>query len=87
MGIKVKLMKSFSGAQERHKQTVFGLGLRKINDVKLLKDTPQIRGMIFAVKHLISHEMVKDEPTIARRKPRHIRNRDAARAKAQSASK
>jgi len=87
MGIKVKLMKSFSGAQERQKQTVFGLGLRKINDVKLLKDTPQIRGMIFAVKHLVHHELVKEEPKVARRKPRHIRNRDAARAKAAQQSK
>ena len=87
MGIKVKLMKSFSGAQERQKQTVFGLGLYKLGEERLLRDTPQIRGMIFKVKHLISHEIVKEDPKVARRKPRHIRNRDAARAKAQSAQK
>ena len=87
MGIKVKLVKSFSGAQERQKQTVFGLGLFKMNDEKLLKDTPQIRGMIFAVKHLITAVDVKEEPKIARRKPRHIRNRDAARAKTAAQSK
>ena len=84
MGIKVKLVKSFSGAQERQKQTVFGLGLTKLGEEKLLKDTPQIRGMIFKVKHLVHHELVKEEPTIKRRKPRHIRLRDAARAKAQA---
>ncbi len=85
MGIKVKLVKSFSGAQERQKQTVFGLGLKKLGDERLLKDTPQIRGMIFAVKHLITQQVVKEDPKVQRRKPRHIRVRDAARAKAAQA--
>ena len=83
MGIKVKLIKSHSGSNERQLRTIFGLGLRKFGSERLLKDTPEIRGMIFKVQHLVSHEIVKDEPKqIPRRKPRHIRNRDAARAAA-----
>jgi hypothetical protein len=34
------------------------------------------------VRHLVSHEVVKDEPAVrARQKPRAVRVRDAARAK------
>jgi large subunit ribosomal protein L30 len=88
MGLKVRLFKSHSGSNERQVATLVGLGLRKIGDTKLLKDTPSIRGMIFKVKHLITHDVVKDEPKPhARRKPRSIRLRDAARAKAAAAAK
>lgn len=83
MGLKVKLVKSIAGASERQLATVSGLGLKKFNDERLLKDTPSIRGMIRRVQHLVTHEVVKDEPKVrARQKPRKIRMRDAARAKA-----
>jgi large subunit ribosomal protein L30 len=83
MGLKIKLMKSFSGSNERQLRTIAGLGLRKFGQERLLKDTPEIRGMLFKVQHLVSHEVVKEEPKkTVRRKPRHIRNRDAARAAA-----
>jgi large subunit ribosomal protein L30 len=82
MGIKVKLVKSHSGASERQVATILGLGLKKFGSEKLLKDTPAIRGMIAKVRHLVSHEIVKDEPKVrARLKPRAVRVRDAARAK------
>ena len=83
MGLKVKLIKSHSGSNVRQLRTILGLGLRKFGQERLLKDTPAIRGMIFKVQHLVSHEIVKEEPKpTVRRKPRHIRNRDAARAAA-----
>lgn len=86
MGIKVKLVKSHSGATERQVATIVGLGLKKFGSEKLLKDTPAIRGMINKVRHLISFETVKDEPKVrARTKPRSVRVRDAARAKAAQA--
>ncbi len=86
MGIKVKLVKSHSGASERQVATIVGLGLKKFGSEKLLKDTPAIRGMINKVRHLISFETVKDEPKVrARTKPRSVRVRDAARAKAAQA--
>jgi hypothetical protein len=44
--------------------------------------------MLDRVRHLISFEIVKDEPkTRVRRKPYKIRARDAARAKAEAAAK
>jgi len=88
MGIKIKLVKSPSSASERQVATVKGLGVWKFGSEKLLKDTPAIRGMLDKVRHLIAFEIVKEEPkTTIRRKPRKIRARDAARAKAAAASK
>jgi large subunit ribosomal protein L30 len=41
------------GHRQRHKDTVRSLGLRRLNQVVQQPDNPQIRGMIFAVKHLV----------------------------------
>ena len=88
MGIKVKLIKSHSGSDVRQLRTIQGLGLRKFNQERILKDTPEIRGMIFKVQHLVSSETVKEEPKkLPRRKPRHIKNRDARRAREAAAAK
>jgi large subunit ribosomal protein L30 len=83
MGLKIRLIKSFSGSSETMLRTIQGLGLRKFGDERLLKDTPEIRGMVFKVKHLVASETVKEEPKVrVRRKPYKIRARDAARAEA-----
>jgi large subunit ribosomal protein L30 len=64
--------------------TITGLGLKKFGDERLLQDTPAVRGMVNKVRHLVTAETVQgDAPKTARRKPRKIRVRDAARAKAQ----
>jgi large subunit ribosomal protein L30 len=87
MGIKIKLVKSHSGASERQVATIRGLGLEKFGSERILKDTPQVRGMLNKVKHLVTFVDVKEEPKPSiRRKPRKIRVRDAARAKATSAA-
>ena len=52
--VKVKLVKSTNGCQERHRLSVRALGLRKINDVRELKDSPQVRGLIAKVYYLVS---------------------------------
>ncbi len=54
--IKVTLRKSGIGYPVRQKETLRGLGLRKLNSSKVLKDTPAIRGMIKKVAHLVSVE-------------------------------
>jgi large subunit ribosomal protein L30 len=87
MGIRVKLVKSVSSCSERQVATVRGLGLTKLGSERLLKDTPAIRGMVNKVRHLVTAETVKDEPRPRiRTKPRKIRVRDAARAKAARAT-
>jgi large subunit ribosomal protein L30 len=50
-----------TGSAFNHKpgmrETIIGLGLRGMNSVKVLEDTPAVRGMIHKVRHLVT---VKD---------------------------
>ena len=48
----VKLVKSVAGTRQSHRDTVRGLGLRKINSERTLEDTPAVRGMINKVDYL-----------------------------------
>ena len=54
--IKVTLVKSVIGRIEAHKDTVKGLGLRRMHHTVELQDTPAIRGMINAVGYLLKVE-------------------------------
>jgi large subunit ribosomal protein L30 len=54
--IKVKLLKSVSGCKQGHRDTVRGLGLKRINHVVELADTPEVRGMIHRVNYLVRIE-------------------------------
>ena len=54
--IKVTQTKSSIGRLPKHKATLRGLGLRKINHTVELEDTPCVRGMINKVKHLVRIE-------------------------------
>ncbi|WP_374626237.1 50S ribosomal protein L30 [Pandoraea sp.] len=51
--VKVKLVKSLIGTREEHRATVKGLGLRRLNSVSELQDTPAVRGMIHKVSYLV----------------------------------
>ena len=44
--LKVQLVRSPIGTKQSHRDTVRGLGLRKLNSVAELEDTPAVRGMI-----------------------------------------
>jgi large subunit ribosomal protein L30 len=49
----VKLVKSVAGTRQSHRDTVRGLGLRKLNSERVLEDTPAVRGMIDKVSYLV----------------------------------
>ena len=51
--VKVQLIKSLIGTRETHRGTVRGLGLRRVNSVAELQDTPAVRGMINKVSSLV----------------------------------
>jgi len=51
--LKVKLVKSVAGTRQSHRDTVRGLGLRKVNSERVLEDTPAVRGMINKVAYLV----------------------------------
>lgn len=54
--VKVTLIKSAFGQLLAHRETVKGLGLRKIRDSRVLVDTPEVRGMIVAARHMLQVE-------------------------------
>ena len=51
--IKVTLLKSVNGIKRTHLATVRGLGLKRINHVVELADTPAVRGMVEKVSYLV----------------------------------
>jgi large subunit ribosomal protein L30 len=51
--LKVQLVRSPIGCKQDHRATVRGLGLRKVNSVRELEDTPAVRGMINKVDYLV----------------------------------
>jgi large subunit ribosomal protein L30 len=52
--LRLKLVRSVIGVRQSHRDTVRGLGLRKINSESCLLDTPEVRGMINKVSYLVS---------------------------------
>ena len=51
--IKVQLVRSPIGTKQSHRDTVRGLGLRKLGSVSELQDTPAVRGMINKISYLV----------------------------------
>jgi large subunit ribosomal protein L30 len=51
--VKVKLVRSPIGTKRSHRDTVRGLGLRKLNSESVLEDTPAVRGMINKIAYLV----------------------------------
>ncbi|PXY00643.1 50S ribosomal protein L30 [Marinifilum breve] len=54
--IKITQVKSKIGSTERQKKTLEALGLNKINATVEHEATPQIKGMVAKVQHLVSVE-------------------------------
>ncbi len=54
--IRVKLVKGLAGTKQSHRDTVRGLGLRRLNQTVELADTPAVRGMIGKVVYLVRVE-------------------------------
>jgi len=52
--IKVTLVRSVIGTLAAHRATVRGLGLGRLNSSRVLRDTPEVRGMIRKVDYLVT---------------------------------
>jgi large subunit ribosomal protein L30 len=57
--LKITLVKSYIGRPQKQRQILRGMGLGKLNRTVLLEDTPEIRGMINKVNHLVFMEEVR----------------------------
>ena len=51
--VKLRLIRSGIGRLPKHRAVLRGMGLTKLHKVVVLKDTPETRGMIKKVSHLV----------------------------------
>ncbi len=56
--LKVRQLKSGIGGTKSQRETLRSLGLKRIGDVVVKEDRPEIRGMLATVPHLIAVEEV-----------------------------
>jgi large subunit ribosomal protein L30 len=56
--IRVTQIRSIIGQKPSHRKTIEALGLKKIGQSKEFTDTPQIRGMITKVNHMLTWEEI-----------------------------
>ncbi len=63
--VRITYVKSAIGYSTRQKETIRSLGLRKIGDSVVQADSPAIRGMAHAVRHLVSIEPVDELKVVA----------------------
>jgi large subunit ribosomal protein L30 len=54
--VRITLVRSPLGYSQRHKATVRALGLRRMHQSVEQQDTPQLRGMVAKVSHLVKVE-------------------------------
>jgi len=54
--VRVRLVKGLRGVRAHHRLSVKALGLNKVNDVRELTDSPQVRGLINTVYYLVRVE-------------------------------
>ena len=55
---KVRQARSAIGRERNQRDTLRTLGLKRIGDVAVLEDRPEVRGMLQAVRHLVAVEEV-----------------------------
>jgi len=56
--LKITQIRSGIGNKENQRQTLRSLGLKRVHDVVIKEDRPEIRGMAATVPHLVSVEEV-----------------------------
>lgn len=54
--LQITLTRSVIGANEKQKNTITSLGLKKVNDVVVKEDSPSLKGMLNVVSHLVTVE-------------------------------
>jgi len=86
--LRIKLVKSAAGNTPRNRRTVESLGLRRTGAVIYQQNTPEIRGMIHHVKHLLEVTEVEKAPDLRLRptKEKALARKAANRAKKPAAA-
>jgi large subunit ribosomal protein L30 len=59
--LKVEQKKSPIGSVKSQRETLRSLGLKRIGDVVVKEDRPEVRGMVQAVRHLVVVEQIEGD--------------------------
>lgn len=51
--LKIRWVKSYIGRTQDQRDTIRSLGFKKLNEERIVKNTPEIRGMVKKVIHLV----------------------------------
>ncbi|QLQ11444.1 MAG: 50S ribosomal protein L30 [Nocardioidaceae bacterium] len=57
--LKVQQTKSKIGCKQNQRDTLRSLGLKRIGDVVVKEDKPEIRGMVHTVRHLVTVDVIE----------------------------
>lgn len=58
--LRITLRRSVIGHPKDQKQTALALGFRKMHQTVVRPDTPDVRGMVNKIRHLVAVEEVRD---------------------------
>ncbi|MCP2260229.1 large subunit ribosomal protein L30 [Streptoalloteichus tenebrarius] len=58
--LKITQLRSTIGTKQNQRESLRTLGLRKIRQSVVREDTPQVRGLVHTVRHLVAVEEVAD---------------------------
>lgn len=61
MALKITQLKGTVGAKQNQKDSLRSLGLKRIRQSVVRPDTPEVRGMINVVRHMVAVEEVAGE--------------------------
>jgi large subunit ribosomal protein L30 len=56
--LKITQTRSVIGTKQNHRDTLWMLGLKRVRDVSVREDRPEVRGMVHTVRHLVTVEEV-----------------------------
>ncbi len=59
--LKIRQNRSTVGRPQRQRDTVRSLGLKRVGDVVVQQDRPEVRGMVHAVRHLVAVEQIEGD--------------------------
>jgi large subunit ribosomal protein L30 len=57
--LKIQQTRSTIGCKANQRETLRTLGLKRIGDVVVKEDRPEIRGMVHTVRHLVTFELIE----------------------------
>jgi large subunit ribosomal protein L30 len=59
--LKVEQKRSTIGCKQNQRDTLRSLGLKRIGDVVVKEDRPEVRGMVHTVRHLVTVEQIEGD--------------------------